>query len=319
MSPSDGLGGAVYNTGTAEIADMILSQNSAVGPVFFGIGSYGGVNANGWGGAIYNTGLILLTNVSLASNSTSGQANHGQVIYNTGAIVADSTSVITPTPYGTPPLTCQWQWDGTNISGTTNPTFSLANVQFNDSATYGLVLSNSSGVVTNLAEILSDPVPVAPVFDLLPVAQTVWAGSTLEMQAAAVAVPAPVYQWLVNGTNLSGATGSLLVFSNAQVAQSGSYSIVVSNSTGSITSQPVVVTVASVAAPLVTGAPMSGSPGFQLQFAGTHGAGYSVWASTNLINWVRVGASTETSSGDFQFTDTSTSNPTRRFYQIRWP
>jgi hypothetical protein len=49
--------------------------------------------------------------------------------------------------------------------------------------------------------------------------------------------PLPVtYQWLFNGSTLAGATDALLTLNNVTFAQAGSYSVVVSNSAGIVTS-----------------------------------------------------------------------------------
>src|SRR5262249_46505720 len=44
------------------------------------------------------------------------------------------------------------------------------------------------------------------------------------------------YQWLFNGTEIAGATAATLVLTNAQLAQQGHYSVVVSNSYGTLDS-----------------------------------------------------------------------------------
>ena len=55
-------------------------------------------------------------------------------------------------------------------------------------------------------------------------------------------VPVPL-SVATNGANISGATNSSLVLSNATVAMSGSYDVVVTNAFGAVTSAPVVLTV----------------------------------------------------------------------------
>ncbi len=49
------------------------------------------------------------------------------------------------------------------------------------------------------------------------------------------------FQWRLNGTNIAGATNSSLALVNAQPGQSGIYSVIITNLSGSITSAPAVV------------------------------------------------------------------------------
>lgn len=46
------------------------------------------------------------------------------------------------------------------------------------------------------------------------------------------------YQWMKNGTNITGATNQTLVFTSASLADSGTYTVSVSNSAGAATSSP---------------------------------------------------------------------------------
>jgi hypothetical protein len=71
-------------------------------------------------------------------------------------------------------------------------------------------------------------------------------------------------------------------------------------------------------APVLTGKPISGSS-FQLQFAGTAGASYGIWATTNLFDWQYVGNATEVGSGSYNFNDNTSPALPRRFYRIRSP
>ena len=64
-----------------------------------------------------------------------------------------------------------------------------------------------------------------------------------------------------------------------------------------------------------------GNGSFQLNFTNTPGTTYTILASTNLSlsisNWTNVGTTTETSSGQFQFTDTQAAGKPARFYRVR--
>ena len=59
-------------------------------------------------------------------------------------------------------------------------------------------------------------------------------------------------------------------------------------------------------------------PAFQLQFSGSSGFGYSVWASTNLTSWTVIGTGTFGNT-PVTFTDTSAPSHPRRFYRISTP
>jgi hypothetical protein len=50
---------------------------------------------------------------------------------------------------GTPPFTYQWQFDGTNISGATNASLSIANFSVANAGGYSVTVSNSVGGVTS--------------------------------------------------------------------------------------------------------------------------------------------------------------------------
>jgi len=62
----------------------------------------------------------------------------------------------------------------------------------------------------------------------------------------------PYYQWRLNGTNLANANGSFLSLSNLQFADAGSYTVVVTNAYGAVTSSPAILTVYPLPPPDVT-------------------------------------------------------------------
>jgi hypothetical protein len=83
----------------------------------------------------------------------------------------------------------------------------------------------------------------APAIVVPPQSQTVVLGDPAVFTVAASGYPLPTYQWRFNGTNLAGATGDSFTRTNAQAAHSGGYSVVVSNSLGSVTSIVATLTV----------------------------------------------------------------------------
>jgi hypothetical protein len=83
----------------------------------------------------------------------------------------------------------------------------------------------------------------APAITSQPASQTVTAGSSATFTVTASGTAPLSYQWRFNGTAISGATSSSYTVSNAQSANAGNYSVVVSNSAGSVTSNNATLTV----------------------------------------------------------------------------
>ena len=63
----------------------------------------------------------------------------------------------------------------------------------------------------------------------------------------------------------------------------------------------------------------SNGEGFQFGFTNNTGHSYSVYMSTDLVNWTLLGAPTEVSPAFFEFFDGDASGSPRRFYQLRSP
>ena len=83
----------------------------------------------------------------------------------------------------------------------------------------------------------------APYITNQPQSQMVIAGGSASFTVGAAGTPPLTYQWRLNGTNLSGATGSSYTDSNAQPADAGSYTVVVADIAGSSTSSVATLTV----------------------------------------------------------------------------
>ncbi len=58
---------------------------------------------------------------------------------------------------------------------------------------------------------------------------------------------------------------------------------------------------------------------FTIAFTNPPGGSFSVLASTNLTTWSLLGAPTEMSAGQYQFTDSQAANSPARFYRVSWP
>jgi Ig-like domain-containing protein/pectinesterase len=76
-----------------------------------------------------------------------------------------------------------------------------------------------------------------------PVSITVTAGTTAAFSVSATGVPDPTYQWLRSGTNLVGQTSATLTIPTTLPSDAGSYSVIVSNGAGAVTSSSATLTV----------------------------------------------------------------------------
>ncbi|MGO8925643.1 MAG: immunoglobulin domain-containing protein [Limisphaerales bacterium] len=162
------------------------------------------------------------------------------------SVTAGAPATFTVTAGGTLPLGYQWLKegvalvDGTNISGARTATLTVAAVQAEDMGNYSVVVSNLNGeVVSSIAALVANfPSSILA----QPASQTVLAGSVALFTAGVVGSSPISFQWQRDGTNLldggkfSGSATASLVVSNVQAGEMGGYSVVVSNTYGSVTS-----------------------------------------------------------------------------------
>ncbi len=87
---------------------------------------------------------------------------------------------------------------------------------------------------------------LAPFITAQPQSQTVGEGATSSLSVSAGGAAPLRYQWRFNGANINGATNAALTFFSAQVANSGNYSVVITNIAGAVTSLVATLTVNSL-------------------------------------------------------------------------
>ncbi|HWA09944.1 MAG TPA: immunoglobulin domain-containing protein [Opitutaceae bacterium] len=162
---------------------------------------------------------------------------------------------------GSPAPTFQWLFNGAPIGGATGSTLTLSNVQASAAGSYSVILTNSVGSVTSSAATLTvNPLAIPPTITTQPVGQTVVASANVTFTVTATGTPAPSYQWRFNQAPISGATGATLTLLNVQASAAGSYSVVVTNSAGSVASSAAVLVVTqALVAPTITTQPASQS------------------------------------------------------------
>ncbi|HEX8149914.1 MAG TPA: immunoglobulin domain-containing protein, partial [Pyrinomonadaceae bacterium] len=156
---------------------------------------------------------------------------------------------------GTSPFDYQWKKDGADIAGVNSDTLSLSNVQDGDAGIYSVVVSNAAGSVTGEGAALKVVTP--PSVNIQPEPQTVNAGATANFFVAAGGTAPLSYQWKKDGSDIAGATSASLSVADAQDGDAGTYTVVVSNAAGSVTSEGAALTVTHIVPPTITTQPAS--------------------------------------------------------------
>jgi hypothetical protein len=221
--------GYPYDVGSANTTFMRpWGQDGMTAIINCAVGSQ--ISSAGWG--VFGSGTETTCRAREYGTTliTGGTVNVPQVRWNAGAYWANtldpdytnnpSLSPTDPLLYGSP---------GTNnrVAVTVNPS------DYTLSAIFGNSYFNLNGWLPT----------VIPTITAQPTNQAVNAGATATFTVAATGLPSPTYQWLKSGTSLSGATNTTLSITNAQAGDAGTYSVIVSNSAGAMSSSSAVLTV----------------------------------------------------------------------------
>ena len=138
----------------------------------------------------------------------------------TATTICAGTSVTftsTPTNGGTAPV-YQWKLNGTNISGATTAIYTSSSLADNDIVSCVLT-SNETCLTTPMAttnDITMTVNPIlTPAISVAATATTICAGTSVTFTSTPTnGGTAPVYQWKLNGTNISGATTAIYTSSS---------------------------------------------------------------------------------------------------------
>jgi hypothetical protein len=160
---------------------------------------------------------------------------------------------------GSPAPTYVWHKDGAPIPTATAAALTLGSVQPADAGTYTVVVSNALGSVTSQGAVLTVTAPNGhPSVTKQPETRHALAGEAITFTVEATGLAPLNYQWRRNGVAISGATSASFAISSVQTADAGDYTVVVSNSIGSVTSLPAVLTVAAnPTLPVITSHPVN--------------------------------------------------------------
>jgi polygalacturonase/pectin methylesterase-like acyl-CoA thioesterase len=193
---------------------------------------------------------LIATNVAgMVTNSMTLTVSSGNVAPSISGpmdqtVVQSNNATFTASVSGLPVPTLQWRVNGAAISGQTNSSLIVTNVQYSQNGfVYSLIASNVAGLATNSANLF---VLVPPVISQQPTNLSVVVGASATFSVTASGVPAVKYQWNRNGSPIFNATNATYTLSSPQGADSGAiFSVVVSNNVGVATSSNAMLTVLS--------------------------------------------------------------------------
>ena len=241
-----------------------------------------------------------------------------QPLSQTVAVGSNVTFVVIA--YGAPPFIFQWYFNnslaGSPTSGTNVSSFTLPNVQSNQSGKYTVQIINDLGSLTSSIATLTVVPP--PVITAQPSSRTNITATAATFSVVASSVSPLSYQWQKNGSNLanggkiSGASNSTLTITNVSDNEAATYSVIVANLAGSVTSSNAVLTV--IPPPPLRLQIEAGYP--VLSLYGT-GNSFLVQYSSNLsgTNWINLFSITNLPFSPYPFLDPSGVGEPARFYR----
>ncbi|MCB0034454.1 MAG: chitobiase/beta-hexosaminidase C-terminal domain-containing protein, partial [Anaerolineales bacterium] len=179
------------------------------------------------------------------------------------------TAVFSVTASGSDPLWYEWRKDGKIIAGQTEPELEIAAVKTGDAGDYTVIVSNAAGDVTSDTVTLTvsgedvDCTAEAPAIITQPQSQTVAACGAVTLSVTAAGSEPLSYQWFKNDDELPGETAASLTFDPVRLVDAADYTVVVTNTGGTDTSDVATLTVTGddaacqAVAPTITTQPQS--------------------------------------------------------------
>jgi hypothetical protein len=163
---------------------------------------------------------------------------------------------------------------------------------------------------------------LAPSITAQPANLTLQCGQTATFTGSAAGQPPLGWQWRKGGTPIAGATNATLVLTGVARKDEGQYSLLVTNAFGGNLSSNALL---RVLVPQRLGQPIVLPNGtLQLLSRDADGgtltsndlAGFEVWTSTDLKNWVMAPGTLALTNGQIVFQDTNVFNQATRFYRL---
>ncbi|MFZ0826316.1 MAG: immunoglobulin domain-containing protein [Verrucomicrobiia bacterium] len=237
--------------GTTLLNGQTNSSLTIIGAQSANAGSYSVVVSNSLGTA---TSASATLTVNALPTAPAIVTSPGSLSLN-----VNQSATFTVVATGATPLSYLWFKGATLLINSPSATYTIPSVQTTDAGTYSVIVSNSLGTATSAGATLTvNAVLTPPAITAQPANQFVYQGQNAQFSVAATGSAPLVYHWrrnginLVESTHLAGTQSSLLAIVNATTSDAGRYSVVITNNSGSITSQVATLTVTNPATAVMT-------------------------------------------------------------------
>ncbi len=205
-----------------------------------------GVSAASWGAwsgsySFAGAGAISTVPVASARPAAAPVFVAGTTAFATGGRFVCPVNV---TGGGT--YTYRWYLNNTLIAGATATPYIVESLTAANAGAYSADVTNALGTTRLSAGTVTVGATGSPTLALQPISKIVVPGATFTLAASATG-SGLAYQWFRNSVALSGETGAILLRNNANAADSGSYAVRITNSSGSVTTHAATITLSPTA------------------------------------------------------------------------
>jgi hypothetical protein len=185
-------------------------------------------------GTVTSTGALLSV---IAPFTISAQPLGGLGSVNVSSGGSTTLSVVAA---GIGPFTYQWRKNGVSIAGAISSAYTVPAGNVEGSASYDVVITGPVSSLASNSVRITTCVPV--VITQQPSAVVRAVGQPASFSVVATGTAPLSYQWMKNGVNIAGATGSAYSIPSTVTADAASYSVKVAGPVGAATSSSVALT-----------------------------------------------------------------------------
>jgi hypothetical protein len=223
-----------------------------------------------------------------------------------------NTATFTVVASGSGPLYYQWRKGGVPLAGATGTSYSKINAQPADVGIYSVLVTN--GVNSIVSSNASLTVNVPPAINGQPQSVVTNTGSDVTFSVSATGTAPLSYYWQFNHADIPGAFGSNYTRLNAQPADAGVYTVMVSNVAGTTLSLDATLGFLQANPPHIDWISLLSAGNAQIQISGGPG-NFAIETAPELAGWTQL-ISISATTAVFQYTDPET-NQAGRFYRVR--